>query len=146
MIDEARRPRKIGCVSVIAIYLIAWTALILLLCACTTTKYIPTETIKTEYRDREIERVTTDTVLDTRFVYIKGDTVIDWRERTNTRYIAVHDTTTILKTDSVAVPYPVERSLTRWEQVKQDVGGAAIGLIIFIISATVVWLIVKFRK
>lgn len=30
------------------------------------------------------------------------------------------------KVDSVAVPYPVERRLTRWERVRLDFGGAAI--------------------
>ncbi len=31
-----------------------------------------------------------------------------------------------VKSDSVPVPYPVERELTRWEKTKMDFGGAAI--------------------
>lgn len=32
----------------------------------------------------------------------------------------VHDT--IIKTDSIRVPYPVEKKLTRWQQLKVDLG------------------------
>lgn len=111
-----------------------------LLTGCKTTKYVPVETVKTEYRDREVERLSTDTVTDTRFIFVKGDTVVDYRERTKTRIVEVRDTATVVKTDSVAVPYPVERKLTRWERTKMDYGGWAIGAVMAIIAAAVVWL------
>lgn len=31
-------------------------------------------------------------------------------------------TDTIIKTDSIRVPYPVEKSLSRWQQIKLDIG------------------------
>lgn len=41
------------------------------------------------------------------------------------------------KVDTVSVPYPVERKLTRWEKIRLDFGGAAIiallSLIIFVL-------------
>lgn len=138
--------RQIGCTAVTVLYVVAWTVILIMLCGCTTTKYIPAETVRTEWRESETERTVRDTVRDTRFVYVKGDTVIDWRERTNTRIVEVRDTISIIKTDSVAVPYAVERKLTRWEQTKQDIGGAAIWLMGAIVAAAVVWLIMKFRK
>ena len=51
------------------------------------------------------------------------------------------------KMDSIAVPYPVERKLSRWEKTKQDIGGIAIGAFIAVVSAVVIWLnIKKMRK
>jgi len=32
-----------------------------------------------------------------------------------------------VKVDSVQVPYPVERKLTRWESMKMELGGWAFG-------------------
>lgn len=91
---------------------------------CTTTRYVPVESVRTEYKDREVEKLITDTVRDTRFVFVKGDTVQEWREREHIRMVAVHDTCFIEHTDSIRVPYPVEKRLTRWEQAKMDAGAS----------------------
>ena len=59
----------------------------------------------------------------------KGDTV--WMERWHTKYIEKTRTDTLYraKTDSVPVPYTVEKKLTRWQQAKQDYGGGAMGIL-----------------
>lgn len=44
------------------------------------------------------------------------------------------------------VPYPVERELSRWEQMKLDYGGEAIVALVVVVIAAVAWLIRKFRK
>ncbi len=91
-----------------------------LLCTggCTSTRYVPVETVRTQ--TEEVTRWRTDTVTqgDTRIIYIKGDTVIDRRDRWRDRITQVHDTLYRERTDSVAVPYPVERELTRWERIR----------------------------
>lgn len=51
-----------------------------------------------------------------------------------------------VKSDSIPVPYPVEKQLTKWEQTKMDFGGFAIGAIIAVVCIAVVWLIKKFRR
>ena len=51
-----------------------------------------------------------------------------------------------VKADSIPVPYPVERELTRWERAKMDLGGFALGGVAVAMCAAVVWLIRKFRK
>ena len=54
-----------------------------------------------------------------------------------------------IKTDSVPVPYPVERELSRWQQAKMDVGGIAIvtAIALFIgLCIAVVWIIKKGRR
>lgn len=50
-----------------------------------------------------------------------------------------------VKVDSVPVPYPVERPLSKWDQVKMEAGGWAIGGLIVAVIA-VVWLVFKKRR
>lgn len=51
-----------------------------------------------------------------------------------------------VKSDSIPVPYPVERKLTKWEQTKMDFGGFALGAVGAVVCVAVIWLIKKFRK
>lgn len=41
---------------------------------------------------------------------------------------SVHDT--VVKTDSIRVPYPIEKQLNRWESLKMEAGGYAFALLI----------------
>lgn len=116
-----------------------------LISGCTTTKYVPVENVKTEYRDREVEKLITDTIRDTRFVWVKGDTVIDIREKERIKRVEIHDTCYIEQTNTIREPYPVERELTKWEKAKMDFGGMAFGGVAIAICIAVVWLIKKFR-
>lgn len=51
------------------------------------------------------------------------------------------------KTDSVPVPYPVERKLSRWEQTKQVIGGMAIrALVAAALTAVLVWIVKRKRR
>lgn len=125
------------------------TALILMCLVatgCSRKVYVPLETVRTE-KD-VVTRWLTDTVIqnDTRFIFVKGDTVIDWRDRWRERIKEVHDTLYIERTDTVRVPVPVERKLKKWEQTKMDFGGAAIGATVVVLCIAVIWLIKKFRK
>ena len=114
-------------------------AIITALCSCTRKVYVPTETVRTEYKDRVVENLRVDTVAmrDSVAVYVNGDTVriTKYRDRWRTRIIERHDTVNVAKVDSVAVPvevpkpYPVERKLTRWERTKMDAGGIAIWIL-----------------
>lgn len=69
------------------------------------------------------------------------------RERNNTTLKAKTDT--VIKTDSIRVPYPVERKLNKWESLKMEVGGWAIGvlsaLLLAVIGYVVLWLVRKYR-
>lgn len=116
------------------------------LCSCTRTTYVPVETVRTEYRDRDVEKLVTDTVHDTRFVWVKGDTVVDIRDRWHKQLEYVHDTCYVERRDSIRVPYPVERKLTAWQKVKMDMGGVAMGGLFIALCVAVVWLVKKFRR
>ena len=99
---------------------------------------------KTKERVVTVERVRTDTTYITKHqrdsvwlhdsihVTEKGDTIRI--ERWHTKYIekATHDTLYQHKTDSVPVPYPVEklveRELTWWQQTRMHLGEALLAL------------------
>jgi hypothetical protein len=58
-----------------------------------------------------------------------------------------HKTDTVIKTDTIQVPYPVERTLTKWEQVKMDYGAIAIGgCITFVIIIIIGFIVRAYRK
>ena len=125
-------------------------AVITALCSCTRKVYVPTETVRTEYKDRVVENLRVDTVAmrDSVAVYVNGDTVriTKYRDRWRTRIIERHDTVNVAKVDSVAVPgevpkpYPVERKLTKWERTKMDAGGIAIGILGVAVLGGLAWL------
>lgn len=128
-------------------------AITLLFGSCTRKVYVPTETVRTEYKDRVVEAVRVDTVAmrDSVAVYVNGDTVriTKYRDRWRTRIIERYDTCTVTKTDSVQVPVQVERKLTRWERTKMDAGGIAIGILgvaALCGFAWLAWLIYKKRR
>lgn len=66
------------------------------------------------------------------------------------RYKASNDSLRAIKTEYKEVPIPVEKKLSRWEKIKMDVGGWAIGamstFLLAIIGYIVVWLLKKYRK
>lgn len=130
----------------LALSLTAFVLMCLVVTGCSRKVYVPLETVRTE-KD-VVTRWFTDTVIqnDTRFIFVKGDTVIDWRDRWRERIKEVHDTLYIERTDTVRVPVPVERKLKKWEQTKMDFGGAAIGATVVVLCIAVIWLIRKFRK
>lgn len=117
--------------------------LALALCGCTTTRYVPVERV-THHTDtvRELA-VRIDSVMtrDSVAVYMSGDTVYLTRYRDRFRYSERIDTVYRSVADSVRVPqpYPVERKLTAWEQVKQDAGGWALAAV-GILAVAVAWL------
>lgn len=48
--------------------------------------------------------------------------------------------------ESQQVPVPVERKLSKWEQLKQEIGGVSIGILVVIVVVAVIWLIKKIRN
>ena len=124
-----------------------------LLCACgscTRTVYTPVEstTVRTDTLYRAVVRVDTILQRDSVTVMQRGDTVMVTRYRDRYRVKLHTDTVREVSVDSVrvAVPYPVERELTRWEQAKMDFGGMALGGLVIALCAAVAWLIKKYRR
>ena len=80
------------------------------------TQYIPLESVRTEYKTRDSIRFDSIYQRDSIYTLINGDTVYQYRD-------------TILKTDSIRVPYPVEKKLNRWQSIKMELGGWAFGIL-----------------
>lgn len=113
---------------------------LLLLTGCRSVKYVPVETVRidTVYQSK-IEK---DSIRIHDSIYVKewqnGDTIYKDRDRWHTEYIdkLVHDTIYQSKTDSIQVPYPVEKELTWWEEVKIKFS-EVIFLVIFVLFGVI---------
>lgn len=116
------------------------------ICSCRSVKYVPVETVRTD--SIYINQVRRDSIYRHDSIYIreKGDTV--WVEKYKYIYRdrIVHDTMYINRTDSIRVPYLVEKELNRWQQMKLELGGWAFGIIIAFALIIVGWLVYRSRK
>lgn len=138
--------------------IVTWLSLMLLAMAalllsggCTRKVYVPVESTvtRTDTVYEAVLRVDSVIQRDSVAVVQKGDTVLITRYRDRYRVKERTDTVYKAKTDSVRVrePYPVERKLTKWEQVKMDFGGMFLGgLIAVVVSAVIVWIVKRKRR
>lgn len=66
------------------------------------------------------------------------------------RYKASNDSLRATKKERIEVPVPVEKKLSRWQKIKMDVGGWAIGamstVLLGVIGYVVIWLLKKYRR
>lgn len=96
------------------------------LTACTTTKYVPVETIRTEYKDRYTERIDTFVQTDSIVIRAISDTV--FKDRWRTRYITKHRTDTLryVRTDTITKVVEVECSPTLRKKFQYRLGEFAL--------------------
>lgn len=106
------------------------------ICSCSSV-YVPRDTIK--HDTTYINKLIKDSIYlkDSVYIHSKNDTV--FFEKYKYQYIdkVVRDTSYVVKSDTISVPYPVEKRLTRWQQLKLDIGGISIGIIIITILVVV---------
>ena len=101
-------------------------------CSCRT-QYIPIESVKTEYNVRDSIRYDSIYQHDSVYIAVKGDTIYQYKCKYLYKYQYVNRTDTLIKTDSIPIPFPVEKQLSTWQQFKLDFGGAAMLVIIIFI-------------
>jgi len=119
--------------------------LISILTGCKSVQFVPVETVKTD--SVYIDRFQRDSIYQRDSVFVNrwtaGDTV--YQDKVVWKYVyrdkVVYDTVAILRSDTVRVPYPVERRLTKWEQVRLNVGGWAIGCMVITIIIFSIYII-----
>lgn len=111
--------------------------------SCRNIKSVPVETVKTEYKTRDSIRFDSIYEHDSIFLFVKGDTDYKEKYRYKYRYLTINKTDTVMLTDSVQIPYPVEKQLTRWQQMKIELGGWAVGVIIIL---SIVLMLKMFRN
>ena len=117
------------------------------------TKYVSVPEYHNVYVTKHDTLTKYDSVYQKEFVdrFIKGDTVFLTKTKVDYRYKNLYRTIykDSVKTDSVRVPYPVERKLNRWESLKMEVGGLAIGVLSVVVLGTIgyiiMWLVRKYR-
>ena len=110
------------------------------------TQYVPVETVRTEYKTRDSIRFDSIYNQDSIYVFVKGDTVYQYRYKSLYKYQYINRADTVIKTDSVQVPYPVEKRLNRWQSIKMELGGWAFGLIIAFVLIMIGRIVFKLKK
>lgn len=110
--------------------------LICILYACSRMQYVPVQSIQTD--SIYIYRHTRDSIYHRDSIYVlqRNDTVYINKYKYLFVDKAVHDTLYIERTDTIRVPYPVEKKLSTWQQIKMDIAG--IGLVALIISIAII--------
>lgn len=115
---------------------------IMSLTGCKTVKFVPVPEYHTLYKMRvdTVQRLDSVYFRDSVYIAAKGDTVFltktHWRERFRNVYHVKADT--VMQRDSVRVPYPVEKPLTKWQRWKMDLGGWAMGVAAVLVILVVV--------
>ena len=151
-----------GCCWLFIIMLVA-IALGALLSSCRSTQYIPVETTITEVKEVHDTIKIQDTIKSEKQIVIREADTSEI-ERLNTEYglklnkaqktILIlnkelqqqsHNQTEVkdsivYRDKEVQVPYPVERKLTKWQQIKIDFGGWMVGFIILSIIVFCIYL------
>lgn len=125
------------------ITLAPFMCMLFVICSCRTVKYVPVETVKID--TTYINKLQRDSIymLDSVYVKEKGDTVLIEKYKYLYRDKLVRDTMYISKADSIQVPYPVEKELTRWQQFRMDFGGWAMCIVVISILILIVYKIKK---
>lgn len=113
--------------------------------SCRSVKYVPVESVK---RDSVyLNKIVKDSIyVKDSVLIVKGDTVTEYRYKYIYQYKDRTDTVYVTKTDSVQVPYPVEKQLTRWQQFKVDVGGWVIAIVIITVLIVFGRFVYKLKK
>lgn len=120
-------------------------AVILAMCSCTRTVYVPQTSIQrdsiyiTQYKRDSIY------MHDSIFQWLKADTM--YIERWHTKYIERLSTDTLYleHNDTIREPYPVEKPLTFWQRNFMSIGKVSIGMWGGILIAILIYIIRKRR-
>lgn len=141
---------KSGCAGVLFLMTLAAFAVLTMFSGCTTTRYVPVETVKIRTDTLHHYTHNRDSVWlhDSVYVAMQGDTLRIEKWRTKYQYKFVTDTLWRSMTDSVRVevPYPVEKPLSWWQQTKMDFGGMAMGGLLIALCIAVIWLVKRFKR
>lgn len=74
------------------------------------------------------------------------DTVYKYKERETVRYLAMRDTLYVERRDSVTVPHPVERELTKLEATRMRLGDILLAIVNIGIIYVVIWMIRRRKR
>ena len=143
------------------IYLLGMVLTLLSLTGCKTVKFVPVPEYHTLYKTRVDTVQRLDSVRDVQWmtvrevdsaqlaalgIQIKGlkNALLIERNKLLQQISneKTHKVDTIMQRDSIPVPYPVEKPLTKWQRWKMDAGGWAMG----VAAVLVILVILKVTK
>lgn len=132
------------------LYLIIPYIILSSLAGCKSVQYVPMETVRTD--SIYVDRYQHDSIYQRDSVFVNrwtaGDTI--YQDKVVWKYVyrdkVKYDTVAILRSDTINVPYPVECKLSKWEQLKLNVGGWAISIIIIIVLIVMGCMVYKLKK
>lgn len=120
--------------------------LLLMITASCSTYHKPMETVVRDSLyiiQRMIDRVL---IRDSVFERQVHDTIYRYRERETVRYLSLRDTLYIERRDSVSMPYPVERKLTKWEAARMRMGDILLVSVNIGLIYVVIWIIRRRKR
>lgn len=128
------------------LWLLFVLAVLSMLAGCRQVRYVPVETVRLD--SIYLTQTLRDSIVRYDSVYVrdKGDTLYVERWKYLYRDKVRVDTMVSVRVDTLSVPYPVERELTRWQRLKLELGGWAFGIIITAALIIVGWIVYKSRK
>lgn len=103
---------------------------------------------KIEYKDRVKEKVDSVYIHDSTYMYVGGDTIYVYQYRNVYRDKIYRDTVSVVRVDSIAVPYPIERELTFWEKAQMNISKIffiVFGFVALFWLAKIVWYRIRSR-
>lgn len=118
----------------------------LLAFSCTTTEYVPVEATKTDSIYISLFERDSIYVHDSIYVRDKGDTVYIEKVKYLYKEKVRTDTVYTERTDSIRIPYPVERKLGKWEETYLAVGRITLWAVIIVILIVVGSMVYKLFK
>lgn len=143
-IDYKRLQQEFGMMLLAFVVSMVICGVIEMLTSCRSVKYVPVPEYHTEYKVKTDSFVKRDSVWvkDSVWLWMKGDTVYKehWHTKYKDRYVYSNKKDTVMQTDSVRVPYPVARELSRWEKTKMNLF-IPIVLLCVVFFVTLLWLI-----
>ena len=135
-----------GCHGCLCFVLAVLMMTALIFCSCRSVEYVPVETVRTDTLWQKIVERDSIIVNDSVIVREKGDTVMIEKWHTRYRDRLKTDTLYVSKTDSVQVPYPVEKKLTRWQTFCIDYGKVMLGASVVLIAFIIIWIARKIKQ
>ena len=138
---------------IVLAFMLASAFLMLMMLQGCRTKYVSVPEYHNVYVNKHDTLTKHDSIYQKEFVdrYVKGDTIYLTKTKVDYRFRNLYKTRyrDSIKIDSIRVPYPVERKLNKWESLKMEVGGWAIGglsaVVLAVVGYIIMWLVRRYK-
>lgn len=141
------KDRSIGCLTLAMWFLLMFfTGMLLIgLGSCRSVRYVPIESVRHDSVVTILHH--RDSIYQHDSVYIneKADTLLIERWHTRWRDRVSHDTLYMSKTDTIRVPVPVERKLTKSERTYITIGKWSVGAVAGLVLAAICFIFFRRR-